>query len=153
MKFLSTIAALALLAVGMTSVQASDRLLKVGTLSCNVEPSIGFVIGSERTADCTYRGTNGVRGSYTADIGRLGIDVGVTAAQNITWLVFATNSRSDLSGTYVGASAEASLGLGGNANLLYGGSARSIALQPLSGGPQFGLNFAIGGTMLTLTAN
>jgi hypothetical protein len=49
-----------------------------------------------------------------------------------------------LSGTYVGASAEATLAAGLGANVLVGGSNRSVALQPLSVQGQVGLNIAAG---------
>jgi Protein of unknown function (DUF992) len=49
-----------------------------------------------------------------------------------------------LSGTYVGASAEASVAAGLGANVLVGGSNRAVALQPLSVQGQVGLNIAAG---------
>jgi hypothetical protein len=49
-----------------------------------------------------------------------------------------------LTGTYVGASAEASIAAGLGANVLVGGSNRSVALQPLSVQGQIGLNIAAG---------
>jgi hypothetical protein len=44
----------------------------------------------------------------------------------------------------VGASGNASLGLGLGANVLVGGSHRTISLQPLSVEGQFGVNLALG---------
>jgi hypothetical protein len=49
-----------------------------------------------------------------------------------------------LTGTYVGASAEATLAAGLGANVLVGGSNRAVALQPLSVQGQIGLNVAAG---------
>jgi hypothetical protein len=49
-----------------------------------------------------------------------------------------------LTGTYVGATAEISLAAGLGANVLVGGSNRSVALQPLSVQGQVGLNIAAG---------
>ena len=55
-----------------------------------------------------------------------------------------------LTGTYVGASAEASIAAGLGANVLVGGSNRAVALQPLSVQGQTGLNIAAGVSQLDL---
>jgi hypothetical protein len=55
-----------------------------------------------------------------------------------------------LRGTYVGASGNASFGLGLGANVLVGGSHRTISLQPLSVEGQVGINLALGVARLTL---
>ena len=55
-----------------------------------------------------------------------------------------------LRGTYVGASGNASFGLGLGANVLVGGSHRTISLQPLSVEGQIGINLALGVARLTL---
>jgi len=46
----------------------------------------------------------------------------------------------DLSGNYGGVTAGAAVGVGLGANVLYGGSNNSVALQPLSVEGQVGLN-------------
>lgn len=69
------------------------------------------------------------------------------------WQVFARNShigRATLRGNYVGVSGNAAVGLGLGANVLIGGSRRSITLQPLSVEGQIGLNLALGVANLTL---
>jgi hypothetical protein len=50
----------------------------------------------------------------------------------------------------VGASGDASLGLGVGANVLVGGSNRTISLQPLSIEGQVGVNLALGVARLVL---
>ena len=64
----------------------------------------------------------------------------------MVWGVFADTNRyaGMLSGTYAGATAEATAGAGLGANVLIGGSNRSVALQPLSVQGQVGLNVAAG---------
>jgi len=57
-----------------------------------------------------------------------------------------------LQGSYAGASAEVSAGLGLGANALVGGFDGSIALQPLSIQGQTGLNVAAGVASLELRA-
>ena len=64
----------------------------------------------------------------------------------MVWAVYAPTSRpaGALAGTYGGASAEATVGAGLGANVLVGGSNRTIQLQPLSVQGQTGLNIAPG---------
>jgi hypothetical protein len=83
---------------------------------------------------------------YTGSVTKLGIDIGVTGTTYIAWAVFAPGrvNRGALEGSYSGASAEASIGLGLGANILIGGSKKTIALQPLSVQGQTGLNIAAG---------
>jgi hypothetical protein len=49
-----------------------------------------------------------------------------------------------LTGTYTGASAEVSIAAGLGANVLVGGSNRTVVLQPLSVQGQLGLDIAAG---------
>jgi hypothetical protein len=60
--------------------------------------------------------------------------------------VFAETNRHKgmLTGTYKGASAEMSIAAGLGANVLVGGSNRTVALQPLSVQGQLGLDIAAG---------
>jgi hypothetical protein len=57
-----------------------------------------------------------------------------------------------LSGTYAGASAEVSVAAGLGANVLVGGSHRTVALQPVSVQGQTGLDIAAGIGALELHA-
>ena len=78
---------------------------------------------------------------------RLGLDVGITGGSVIIWTVFADTNRYKgmLTGTYTGASAEMSIAAGLGANILVGGSNRTVASrQPLSAQGQFGLDIAAG---------
>ena len=61
-----------------------------------------------------------------------------------TVFVFCYKKFGALSGHYAGASAEASVGAGLGANVLVGGSNRTVALQPVSVQGQTGLNLAVG---------
>ena len=77
---------------------------------------------------------------------RVGVDLGFTTGGRIIWEVFATTNRyaGMLSGRYVGATAEATIAVGLGANVLVGGSHRSVALQPVSVQGQTGFNIAAG---------
>ena len=62
------------------------------------------------------------------------------------WAVYAPSNRrfGALAGHYAGATAEATVGAGVGANVLIGGSNRTITLQPVSVQGQAGLNVAAG---------
>jgi hypothetical protein len=65
----------------------------------------------------------------------------------MTWSVVAPTvgpPRGALAGLYVGASGDVTAGGGVGANILFGGSERSIALQPLSVQGQTGLDLTLG---------
>ena len=160
MKKIVTAAVAALALAGMTvagvaaDTKSNSAGFKVGTLTCHFDTSVGWLIGSVKEADCLYKGLNGEEQLYTAELGRLGVDVGVTGAQTVVWAVIAPGKAQpeSLEGTYVGASAEATAIVGLTANALLGGFKKSIALQPVSIGSQTGLNVALGVGSLKLIA-
>ncbi len=127
---------------------------KIGVLTCRASASLGLIIGSRQGISCSFSPDNG--GSpenYVGHIGRLGLDLGVRGGGVMVWAVVApTNGyhHGALAGHYVGANADASLGLGAGAKVLVGGSHRSVALQPLSVSGQVGVNLALGVAGLTL---
>jgi len=102
---------------------------------------------------CMYTPANpGPREVYVGDIAKFGLDLGATSGGQMVWAVYApTTARyGALAGQYVGATAEATVGAGLGANVLVGGSNRTITLQPLSVQGQTGLNVAAGVGALTL---
>ena len=160
MKKIVTAAVAALALAGMTvagvaaDTKSNSAGFKVGTLTCHFDTSVGWLIGSVKNAECFYKGLNGEEQLYTAELSRLGVDVGVTGAQTVVWAVIAPGKAQpdSLEGTYLGASAEATAIVGLNANALLGGFKKSIALQPVSIGAQTGLNVAAGVGSLRLRA-
>jgi hypothetical protein len=133
-------------ALATPSAQAQPSRVQVGTLSCSLSAGIGMIVGSQRNVSCLFRTDNGPEEAYTGTMTRIGLDIGVTGGSQIVWGVFAGTNRYTgmLTGTYAGASAEATVAAGLGANVLVGGSNRSVALQPLSVGGQVGLNVAAG---------
>jgi hypothetical protein len=133
---------------------AQTRGLRVGGLTCSAGPSVGLIVGSRQNLRCVFRSARtGRRYIYSGTIRRLGLDLGVTAGGRLFWAVFAPTTHighGTLRGTYVGVSGDVSLGFGVGANILVGGSNRTISLQPLSVGGQVGVNLAIGVARLTL---
>ena len=154
-KLLATAAAAAFALVGAAGAAQAASTVKVGVLTCDVEPGLGFIIGSDKSLDCWFKPSKGGKTEhYSGSIKKLGIDVGYTAKTKIAWLVFAAekapNKKHALAGTYVGASHEVTLGLGLGGNWLIGGSNKSFALQPWSIQGQVGLNWSLTWTDLTL---
>lgn len=145
----------ALLAL-MAAIPAANAqsTVKAGVLSCEVSGGAGFVIGSSKSLGCSFKHENGEVEEYAGTINKFGLDIGVTEKATLTWVVLApTSDLGDgaLSGSYVGASAEGSVGVGGGANVLVGGSNSTISLQPLSVQGQTGVNAALGVAELVLS--
>ncbi len=134
--------------VSSGSAPAQERKrAQVGTLACDVAPSLGLIIGSQQQMTCNFKSRAGLRESYAGTITRLGLDVGFSAGGKLLWGVYAPTKglgKRALAGSYVGASGDISLGMGVGANALVGGSNRTIALQPLSIKGQVGANLALG---------
>lgn len=131
---------------------AQPARVEVGVLSCAVAGGTGFVFGSSKQLDCTFQ-SGRRREAYVGSISKFGIDIGVTGASVITWAVFAPTANfgpGALAGNYGGATGEATIGIGLGANVLIGGSNRTVALQPLSVQAQQGLNLAVGIAALEL---
>jgi hypothetical protein len=127
--------------------QQPPQLVQVGVLECRGGASVGFVIGSVTNLGCVLRTEGMPEDRYIATIRKVGLDLGITQESAIAWAVFAPIARlgpGDLSGNYAGAQGSASIGVGLGGNVLVGGSANSIALQPLSLQGQVGFNIAAG---------
>lgn len=118
----------------------------VGSLQCNVAGGMGFVFGSSKELNCVFVRTDGIGEKYTGAIKRYGVDIGFTKESTIIWLVFAPGKIDPgaLAGGYVGATAQATVGVGAGANVLVGGSNKQITLQPVSVEGSVGLNVAAG---------
>jgi hypothetical protein len=145
--------ALAMLLIGGPAAAKNDGGVRVGVLTCKVSGGAGFVFGSSKTMRCVFDPESGRGERYVGKIDKFGIDVGVTGDAVMTWAVVAPTSkmrRGSLAGTYVGASAEATAGVGGGANVLVGGSNKTISLQPLSVQGQTGVNAALAVASLVL---
>lgn len=155
-KILNVFAAGAVAAmVGMpvSSMAQSPNRTKVGTLTCDISGGIGVIIASKKSVACMFTPAQpGPREVYTGSISKFGLDVGATSGGEMVWSVFAPSNKvfGALAGNYAGASAEATVGAGLGANVLVGGSNRTVALQPLSVQGQTGLNLAVGVSELVL---
>jgi hypothetical protein len=152
-KWIASAGAIAIAAALAVSPASARSGVKIGSLNCVIEGGVGLIIGSSKEMVCRYRPASGARSErYAGRISRLGIDIGVTSKAYMTWAVFAPGKvqRGALAGSYGGASAEATIGVGLGANVLVGGFKKTIALQPISVQGQEGLNIAAGVTGLRL---
>ena len=144
----------ALIALTSPVVAQESSRTQAGMLRCRTSASLGLVVGSHQKLTCRFDPSSGAPSErYTGYINRLGLDLGVVGGGVLSWAVLAPSQavqRGVLAGKYVGASGEASLGVGVGANALVGGSKRSIALQPLSVEGQVGVNLALGVAGLTI---
>ncbi len=150
MKTLATAVSALALAFGLTA--PADAGVRAGVLHCYASPKVGAIIGSFQTARCVFTSYNGHRERYAAHFERLGLDVGVTNRSETVWEVWAPTGlrHRALAGDYIGASADVTVGLGGGANVLLGGSNGTISLQPVSLKAETGLAIAAGAGRLQL---
>src|SRR5262249_6907938 len=108
---------------------------------------------SQKRVACLFSPNQpGRREAYIGEINKIGVDVGATSGGSMVWAVYAPTSRrfGALAGSYSGATAEATVGVGAGANVLVGGSNRTVTLQPVSVQGQTGLNVAAGVANLEL---
>ena len=140
------VGAAAVAAAATIPADAQPRRVQVGTLACSISAGVGLVVASQRNVSCNFQPDGGPPEAYTGTMTRVGVDVGFTTGGAMVWGVFADTNRyaGMLSGTYAGATAEATVAAGLGANVLVGGSNHSVALQPLSVQGQVGLNIAAG---------
>lgn len=151
-KLLAAGGAAAIMAVLSLSAPADAAGVKVGVLTCNVSSGWGFIFGSSKDLRCEFNG-NGFAERYVGTVSKFGVDIGYTSGGILVWDVFAPTTglrRGALSGNYGGATASATVGVGAGANVLVGGSGRSIELQPVSIEGNSGLNVAAGIGDITL---
>jgi hypothetical protein len=135
------------LALAMAPAHAQPSRIELGTLTCSMSSSIGLIVGSQKNVNCIFRGRPGEpEEAYTGTMTTIGLDIGITTGGVIVWTVFADTNRfaGMLAGKYAGATAEISVAAGLGANVLVGGSHRTVALQPLSLQGQVGLDIAAG---------
>ena len=144
----ATLLAAAISASAAAFPASANDAVAVGELTCGIKGGASFIIGSTRELRCIFRLRPGDQGElYEGVIRKYGLDVGITNNAVLAWTVFApTDVPADqgaLMGRYFGVSADASVGVGGGANVLIGGSNDTISLQPVSVQGQTGVNAAL----------
>ncbi|MDF1607857.1 DUF992 domain-containing protein [Hoeflea sp. YIM 152468] len=150
-KITAAAALAAVVTLGATSIPARADSVELGLLECAVEGGTGFVFGSSKDLACEYTPANDseAKEAYFGVVNKFGIDIGVTGATLIEWVVLAQTTDyqyqpGSLAGDYRGVSAEASAAAGAGVNILVGGSEQTFTLQPVSVQAQEGVNVAVG---------
>jgi Protein of unknown function (DUF992) len=95
---------------------------QVGTLSCRVDPNIGFIIVGHQPMQCVYtQAPNAIPQvppqSYDGALSTIGVALGISTGSVLGWAVFAPTTgvpAGALAGEYVGVSADVGLGAGAN---------------------------------------
>ena len=152
--FLVMLAILAMLSAPAVA-QAPQSWTQVGSLTCTVDPNVGFIFVGHQPMQCTFTPSLAPAPPqyYDGAINTVGIDVGVSAGSVLTWGVFAPTTgipEGALSGEYLGASGDLGIGAGAGANVLLGGSGRTFALQPVSLQGSLAFNVVLGVSSLKL---
>ena len=150
---LATLALAAMLSLPAAA-QTPQSWTQVGSLSCKVNPNIGFIIVGHQPMECLFTpNTQSPPQAYDGAINTVGLNVGISAGGVLGWAVFAPTTgvpAGALAGDYVGVSGDIGIGVGAGANVLLGGSDRTIALQPLSLQGSVALNVVLGVSSLKL---
>jgi Protein of unknown function (DUF992) len=136
-----------ILAAAVSLAQNPSAHIQAGTLTCDISGGIGFIVGSQKALNCSFIPTPpGPPEFYSGVINKLGVDLGGTRGGVMIWAVYAPTTRTAgfLAGTYVGTSAELTVGGGIGAYILVGGSKSAVQLQPFSVQEQTGINVAAG---------
>ena len=147
------VAGLALGTVAAATPARADMGVKVGLLTCQVDPGWGLVLGSSRQMRCTYTAGDRVE-HYSGSLAKFGVDLGYLHGGEMVWGVFAPSvdvPQGALAGSYGGVTGGVTIGVGGDANVLIGGFGRSFSLQPLSVEGDTGLDVAAGIAAMSLT--
>jgi len=135
---------------------AAESGVKAGYLKCDFAGNMSFAFRSSRDITCLIEPNGSTRtDGYKGTIKKLGVDIGYEAAGVMIGAVIAPTSDvgpGALAGDYAGVTADIAAGMGLGANVLVGGSQKSITLQPLSVEGMQGLNVAGGIGVLNLFA-
>lgn len=152
---LRTLTVAALLAGLAASPALAKSGVKIGTLTCKVQHVTNVVVYTHQDFACKFEPAGSEKPEvYTGEISKIGVDLSIKEDFTIVWAVVAPTENAyaphALAGTYVGASADAALGVGGGANVLVGGGNDSFTLQPVSVSGVEGAGASIGIEKFTL---
>lgn len=137
----------------LNTTNANSRIY-IGSLSCNVGGSTGYVLASRKTLDCVFLDKEGtLSAQYTGTIDKVGIDIGYTKAVHTIWRVYSLGSVRgpwNLSGTYVGEQGTVAAGAQAGGNWIYGGPNAEIGMLASGVVQDAGYNLATGIAAMTL---
>jgi hypothetical protein len=137
----------------LNTANANSRIY-IGSLSCNVGGSTGYILASQKTLDCVFLSKDGIHSAqYTGTIDKVGIDIGYTKAVHTIWRVYSLGSDrgpSDLSGTYVGEQGTIAAGSQAGGNWIYGGPNAEVGMLASGVIQDAGYNLATGVAAMTI---
>ena len=137
----------------LNTTNANSRIY-IGSLSCNVGGSTGYVLASRKSLDCVFLDKDGVQSAeYTGSIDKVGVDIGYTKAVHTIWRVYSLGSVRgpwNLSGTYVGEQGTVAAGAQAGGNWIYGGPNAEIGMLASGVVQDAGYNLATGIAAMTL---
>lgn len=128
---------------------AGAQRVRAGVLTCDISAGVGFIVGSQKSLSCTFAPEPpGAQHVYSGSISKFGLDIGATGGGVMVWAVFTDSIAAPgpgfLAGDYFGATGQVTVAVGLGANVLIGGSNRTVALQPVSVDSSVGVNLAVG---------
>lgn len=137
----------------LNTTNANSRIY-IGSLTCNVGGSTGYVLGSAKPLDCVFLGKDGVSTAhYTGTIDKVGIDIGYTRAVHTIWRVYSLGSDrgvTQIGGTYVGEQGTVAAGNQAGGNWIYGGPNAEIGMISSGVIKDAGYNLATGVAAMTI---
>jgi Protein of unknown function (DUF992) len=137
----------------LNTTNANSRIY-IGSLSCNVGGSTGYVLASQKSLDCVFLSRDGIHSAhYAGTIDKVGIDIGYTRAVHTIWRVYSLGSDrgpSNLSGTYVGEQGTVAAGTQAGGNWIYGGPNAEVGMLASGVIKDAGYNLATGVAAMTI---
>lgn len=139
----------AALAVGLSATMAlaQDGGTQVGVLTCHMTGIDNVVVYTKEEFDCTFQPNQGEPAAYKGVIKEVGVNLSFTKDNTLVWGVIAPakdlESPDALKGTYVGGTGQVEIGGGVAANVLVGGSGKTVSLQPISVNGLIGVGAAL----------
>ena len=126
----------------------------IGSLSCNVGGSTGYVLASSKSLDCVFLNKDGTESAqYVGSIDKVGIDIGYTRAVHTIWRVYSLGTvrgPNNLGGTYVGEQGTAAAGSQAGGNWIYGGPSGEVGMLASGVIQDAGYNLAAGIAAMTI---
>jgi hypothetical protein len=132
----------------------TNSRIYIGSLSCNVGGSTGYVLASSKSLDCVFLNKDGTQSAqYTGTIDKVGVDIGYTKAVHTIWRVYSLGSDrgpTNLGGTYVGEQGTAAAGNQAGGNWIYGGPNAEVGMLASGIVQDAGYNLAAGIAAMTI---
>lgn len=147
--FSSVLAAAAVVLVAGTA--SADTGGVLGVLTCKkTGAGMTYVVYSSYPVECTFEGVGG-QTKFTGTSGTVGVDLEWVMEGGMAYMVTGASwAQKNLTGTYLGAKASATPGVGLSVQAGLGGFGNNVSLVPIGLGAQVGAGVTAGVGYLTL---